>query len=361
MKILHISPFDGAGAAIQFVRAERKLGIESRLITLQKAFPDYEGDICLNLPLLNERASKYFSKRYMMRNKQDDFARARKVEEIPPKWQPHNIFEKIFFNLRDRIWENIIKRAELEFDIFDFDIYQLDNGLGFLRNGRIVRQLKDRGKKITAVYQGRDLRTRGVIPAIDCLSDINFTVEFDHLKLHPNINYLFLPFDLSGYKIVQNNNKKLRICHSPTNRRFKGSEKIISIIRELENEYPVELVLIENMKHGDVIGMKASCDVLIDTLGDLGYGFNSLETMAMGIATCTEIIPEYEKFIPDHPFINVNEHNLKDKIIELVNDKEYRIKKGAEGRKWIEKYHDGVRVIESMLDKYRELGWKIDL
>jgi len=51
MKILHISPFDGAGAAIQFVRAERKLGIESRLITLQKAFPDYEGDICLNLTL----------------------------------------------------------------------------------------------------------------------------------------------------------------------------------------------------------------------------------------------------------------------------------------------------------------------
>ena len=284
-----------------------------------------------------------------------------KSNEVHLYWKPANLLEKKFFDFRDLLWEYIINRTDFGFDIFDFDIYVLDSGLGFLRSGKILRKIKDKGKKIAAIYLGSDLRSRGVIPIIDQISDINFTVEFDHLKLHNKINYVFFPFDCSEYAIVNNENKRLKICHAPTNRELKGSNKIISIIKKLEVSYPIELVLIEKLKHKDALNIKSTCDIVIDQLGDLGYGYNSLESMAMGIATCTELSQEYEDFLPEHPFINVNENNLEEKIIELIENKDYRIKKGFEARKWVEKYHDSAEVLKSMINKYRQLGWKIDL
>ncbi|MFC1562824.1 glycosyltransferase [candidate division KSB1 bacterium] len=361
MKILHIAPFNIAGVPIQFVKAQRKLGIESRLITFQKSFYDYEEDICLNLPFIKKNLSTDF-----LRNLKKNFLKTSHNKNsnnihIPHYWKPANLLEKTFFNIRDSIWEYIINRTDVGFDIFDFDIYQLNCGLGFLRNGKILKKIKAKNKKIVAVYLGSDLRKRGAIPVVDHISDINFTVEFDHLKLHNKINFIFFPFDTSEHSIAKNENKILRICHATTNRDFKSTDKIISIIKNLETSYPIKLILIEKMKHTEALKVKSTCDIVIDQLGDLGYGYNSLESMAMGIATCTELIPEYEKFIPDHSFINVNEKNLKEKIIQLVEDKEYRLKKGLEARSWVEKYHDSVKVVKSMIEKYKQLGWKIDL
>ncbi|NVM01078.1 MAG: glycosyltransferase [Candidatus Helarchaeota archaeon] len=343
---------------MQFVKAERKLGIVSRLITLQKTPYGFEEDICLELPMLKESYFLNFLRKLRNRSKE---IRNFKNNALPPVWMPGNIFEKFFFYFRDFIWEFILKNKKISFDLFDFDIYQLDGGLGFLRNGKIIKSFKDKGKKIVCVYFGSDLRRRGLIPIIDSISDINFTAEFDHLMLYKGINFIFAPFNLDKYEVVHNENKKIKICHSPTNFKLKESKRIIDIIKSLENEYPVELVLLTGMKHSEVIKIKSTCDIMIDALGELGYGYNSLESLAMGIPSCTELSPEYEMFIPDHPFINVNENDLKEKIIRLIEDRDFRIKKGLEGRKWLEKYHDGVKVVKSMIEKYKSLGWKLDL
>ncbi|RKY83642.1 hypothetical protein DRQ09_09770, partial [candidate division KSB1 bacterium] len=52
MKILHIAPFNIAGIPLTFVKAEKKLGFHSRLITLGKEKQNREKDICLNLPFI---------------------------------------------------------------------------------------------------------------------------------------------------------------------------------------------------------------------------------------------------------------------------------------------------------------------
>jgi len=358
MKILHVAPFNTAGLPMQFVKAERKLGIASRLITLQRTPYYFEEDVCLELPVLKENYLLNFLRK--LKNKNEEIKNFENTT-LPPVWTQENILEKFFFYFRDLIWELILKNKKTSFDLFDFDIYQLDGGLGFLRSGKIIKNFKDKGKKIVCVYFGSDLRRRGIIPVIDRISDINFTAEFDHLRLYKGINFIFAPFNLDEYKVIHNENKKLRICHSPTNFKLKGTKKIINIIKSLENEYPVELVLLRGMKHNEVIKIKSTCDIVIDQLGELGYGYSSLESMAMGIVTCTELTSEYEKFIPDHPFINVNENSLREKVIQLIKDREFRIEKGLEGRKWVEKYHDGVKVVKSMIEKYKKLGWKLDL
>ena len=356
MKILHIAPFNTAGLPMQFVKAERKLGIASRLITLQRTPYEFEEDVCLELPMLKENYLLNILRK--LKNKNEEIKNFKNIT-LPPVWTSGNSLENFFFYFRDLIWELILKNKKFDFDLFDFDIYQLDGGLGFLRSGKIVKNFKD--KKIVCVYFGSDLRRRGIIPVIDRISDINFTAEFDHLGLYKEINFIYAPFNLDEYKVVRNENKKLRICHSPTNFELKGTKKIINIIKSLENEYPVELVLLKEMKHNEVIKIKSTCDIMIDQLGELGYGYSSLESMAMGIATCTELTSEYEKFIPDHPFINVNENSLREKVIQLIKDREFRTEKGLEGRKWVEKYHDGVKVVKSMIEKYKKLGWKLDL
>ena len=70
MKILHISPFNTAGLPIQFVKAERKLGIASRLITLQRTPYGFEEDICLELPVLKENYLLNFLRKLKNKNEE---------------------------------------------------------------------------------------------------------------------------------------------------------------------------------------------------------------------------------------------------------------------------------------------------
>ncbi len=356
MRLLHITPYDTSGFSLQLVKAERKLGFDSSLLIFKNTNNTPGYDICLDLPFLNEKATKVFSKRYMLRKRPVSHG-----DYSDPKtkfWTPSSFLETAYFRFRDIIWEKHIDKTG--FDVTGYDIYYLDRGLGFLRSGKIIRRIKEQGGRIVSIYQGSDLRLRGILPLIDELSDLNFTCEYDLLKIYDKLNYLFLPFDVSEYEVTERNNDRLKICHAPTNRAFKGSEFIIDCVKELERDYKVDLILLENMRHEDVIRVKSGCDIMIDQLGDLGYGYNSLESMAMGIPTCTEITPEYEEFIPDHPFININKFNLREKIIELVDNESLRKRKGEEGRKWIMTYHNSINVVRSMLDKYRECGWKID-
>ena len=119
--------------------------------------------------------------------------------------------------------------------------------MDFFRDLRFAKELKKRGKKIVCCYFGSDLRTRGIFKELDEMSDLNLTVEFDHLEMHDNINYYLFPFDDKEYEIKKKNNKKIKIIHSPTNRIFKGTDKIINVINEIEKERQIEFILLENM------------------------------------------------------------------------------------------------------------------
>lgn len=346
-KILHIAVSNIAGVPLEFVRAERDLGYYSRLITFTPNPYGFGEDICLNLPLLSDSPLQFFKGLFGYRGPEVANLRA-KPTQIPPVWRPKNRLESWLFDLRDLIWKKKFMELSQKFDLFGFDVYQLDGGLGFTRRGKIIGELKQKGKKIVCCYLGSDLRSRGVIPEIDRISDLNLTVEFDHLNLHPNIHHIFFPFNPWKYEFRERRNRRLKICHSPSQRRAKGTEKIISTVRELERVYPVELVLIEDLLHNKAIELLSSCDIAIDQLGELGYGISSLETLSMGIPTCSCLLPDYESYIPDHPFINVNERNLREKLIELIEDENYRLQKGLEGRRWVERYHDSQKVVEEI-------------
>lgn len=346
MKILHLAPFNVANVPLTLVLAERQLGHDSRLITFAKHPRGFPDDICLNLPLLNFKGLTFFKRLIGGKSRIAVTNLKPELPHLPPIWRP-NPLEKLLLKFREALWQPIINSVCQRYQLDRFDVIQLDGGVGFFRDGRDVIRWKQMGKKIICCYAGSDLRVRGVIPQIDAISDLNVSVEYDHLQLHPNLHHIFFPFDADKFKpLPHRDDKIILIGHAPTNRAAKGSDVIIPIVLELEREFPVQLVLIENLPYPEALKRKAECHIFIDQIGDLGYGINSLEALAMGIPTCSCLAPGFEAQYPDHPFIVIDAENLRSRLVSLLRDNRLRIEKARAGRQWVKRYHDPIKVVQ---------------
>lgn len=346
MKILHIASENIAGVPGTLVKAERKQGHYSRLITYFSSPIAQCDDIVLSLPISNTSTYLPFKRFMRLGTYKHQYKKGK-----PPEWKP-KLSEKMFNLLRDILWYYRVKPM-MDF-IHSFDLYILDGGMGFLRCGKIIKSIKVTGKKIAILYLGSDLRSRGASRVIEDLSDIVFTTEFDHLSIHPNINHIFFPFEVDRFKPKELlRNVKLTICHAPTNRYLKGTKYLLKAIKNLNKKYEFDFLLMENLPHEEVINLKGEkCDVLVDQLTDLGgygYGMNSMECLSMGIPCITYINPAYEKFIPDHPFINANKDNILEKLEGILKKPDVLIKKGWIGRQWVMDNHDYIKVSNNML------------
>jgi hypothetical protein len=345
-RILHLAPFNTSGVPITLVRAERELGFESRLITLGRDPRGYEEDVCLDLPFLDFAGTRWAKKFFSNPARLQVTNVRRAPAKIPPTWTPHSAPEKWLVAFRESVWQKKIAPAMAQVDFWNFDLYQLDGGLEFFRDGRTVLELKKRGKKVICLYTGSDLRTRGVIPAIDEVADLHLTLELDHLALHPRLQHVFFPLDICRFTPASSNmSNRIVIGHAPTNRAAKGSDKIIAVVQSLMAEFPVDLELIEGVPHHEALHRKARCDIFIDQIGDLGYGINAIEALAMGICTCTALVAGFAEKYPDHPFVEVNAHNLCERLIWLCRHPEERQRLRQYGRTWVERMHDSRRVV----------------
>ncbi|MBN2030960.1 glycosyltransferase family 1 protein [bacterium] len=349
MRILHIAPANIAGVPLCFVQAERQLGHESRLITLMPNAQNRQEDICLHLPFIHFWGTRFVKSLFVSKKRRSIHYIADVPKTIPRYWHPESWIETKMIQFREVIWKRKIQNAWIQHHIEDFDVYQLDGGLGFYRDGRLMRQMKEKGKKIICCYTGSDLRVRGVISEIDHISDLNVTVEFDHLQFHPDIHHVMFPINISQFNVKEKvTGDKIRIGHAPTSRKAKGSDIIISHIRTLEKELPVQLILIEGLVYSEAITLKQSCDLFIDQIGNLGYGMNSIEALAMGIPTCTSLAPRFEERYPDHPFIVIDSHNICEKITALIQHPEQLNQIGMRGREWVKRYHNSVKVVQKI-------------
>ncbi|MBN1561749.1 glycosyltransferase [candidate division KSB1 bacterium] len=348
-RILHIAPANTSGVPGQFVQTERQLGYDSRLVTLFADPRNYFSDICFDLPFIDIAPTKWIKKLVSDPKKLVVVNRTAKPASIPIVWQPHTLSERVLIDVRDCIWRRKIERMIAQYHLDQFDVYQLDGGLGFYRHASFIRAMKARGRKIICCYTGSDLRTRGVIKQIDDIADLNVTVEYDHLKLHPNIQHVFFPFDASRFEPQhRDHTKPVVIGHAPTNRAAKGSDIIIPILRQLAHNHHVEIELIEGLPYSEALLRKRRCDIFVDQIGDLGYGINSLEAMAMAIPAASCLAPGFAESYPAHPFVEVDAATLADKLAPLIHDAALRRRIGERGRAWVLENHDAVRVVQKL-------------
>ncbi len=352
LKILHLAPQNYAGVPYSFYDMHNSCGDYSRLITFHKNPRNFPEDICLELPLPNYSLAKKWRV-----NKVND--REEQKIETAPIFKPKNFAEQLYFRFSDHLKKKKIYHAIEYYKLDDFDIIHYDAGLDFFRNSSQAKKWKKEGKKIVCCYYGSDLRIRGIIKELDEISDLKITSEFDHLKLKEDLHYLFYPYDPSELpEKHKEENEVVTIIHSPTNRKYKGTELIISVIDKIKKEKKIKFLLMENIDRIELLKIKSSCDICIDqvggTMGGTGYGKAGLETLAMGIPTFTNMSDEYKNWLPENPFVVTNNSDeLYTKLNELIESNDFRKEIGYRGKEWVKKYHSYENVNHKLKDLYR--------
>lgn len=347
MRILHIAPFNVAGIPHILCQTERKLGFNSRLITLKKHPFLFNEDLCLNLPFITTHGLPFFKK--LLR--QFHSAHNPPCDKSLPPVRYNPFLQEKLMQFRDLIWEQKYNRFFKTFNIGNFDLYQLDGGSGFYHNARIIDELTKNGKTILCAYYGSDLRVRGIIPEIDALSICNFTFEDDHKDLYPGINVLPKPFDFTNFNYTSTVGRTpVIIGHAPSYRANKGTEYILNVLNELKRSYPIELLLIEHKPYQKALELKSTCCLFIDQISDWGYGLNAVESMAMGIPTFSSLTNYFKKTNQYAPIIEITKDTLKEQLLPFITSPELRQTVGEQSKKWIQQEHDAETVVKKLLE-----------
>ena len=148
--------------------------------------------------------------------------------------------------------------------------------------------------------------------------------------------------------VEERKEKRIRICHSSTNDRVKGTIALDCLLPELiAKGWPIEYIKIVNTKHADCLRIKASCDITFDSFW-LGIQGSGLEGGAMGhavIAGDSEVRDEYLEEIGSCPYTFCKEPDHLMGVLErLVFDEAYRLAEGARTQAYVEEHHDYLAV-----------------
>ena len=131
------------------------------------------------------------------------------------------------------------------------------------------------------------------------------------------------------------------IAHVTSKRSCKGSDYVIRAVRQLQSEgLPVELDLVENVPPDEVKSRIANCDIGVDEVIQGSYGNVAIEMMATGRPVVARLYDWYQNERPDLPIVHADPLSLADELRRLVSDLQYRLRLGALGRSYVEKYHD---------------------
>ena len=364
-KVLHIAPENTAGVPYNVMKMQTMNGMPARLLTFYKIPFDFPEDVCLNLPLPRSKVAMKW-REFKQSNLQGKIKKDNTDKwTYLPYFEPKNSAEKAYMKLRENRNKPKFLKALDEIEADTFDVIHFDGGIDFFSDSQLANAFKMKGKKIVNCYFGDDLRTRGIVRDMDEISDLNLTFEYDHTLRHPDINFLFFPFDNSGIDYIDDEiyntgfKEKIRIIHSPTQRIIKGSPEIIAAVEEVKKSRDIEFLLIEDTPRDELMKIKQTCHIAIDQLGNrggTGYGINSLETLSMGLPTITDMNCGMDTWLPENPFIVANKETLTEKLIELIDNEQLRNTTREASRKWVDKYHSYSSVFAKLTEYYQKSG-----
>jgi len=273
-----------------------------------------------------------------------------------------------------------------------YDIFHFHNGYSIIEDYRDINMIKKAGKKMIMHHRGNDVRFDSLakcgknymnpyVNTANYLSDemISRNLKFfaetmdaaivqDYELYHYVIDFyrakgkpVYVLPRLINTKDIQTSYRKIDskapvIVHAPTHRGFKGSDAIESAITLLKKEKPLVYINIEGKSHKEALEYYKQADIVIDQILCGTYGNVSVEAMAMGKAVICYIRPDLIKMYPRTlPIISANPDNLYDQLKILIEDPDKCYKLGEEGVKYVEKYHEGSKVVKELISIYENL------
>jgi len=267
-----------------------------------------------------------------------------------------------------------------------FDIFQFYFGASLLGYGLLdVPWLVHMGKKVFFYFHGCDIRDEKMIimkyPTSSCancfpkLCNANRQYAKKIAEKYGRINFVSTPdllefvdrsillpqvidFDLINQILDEprpaRNHTKLIVAHAPTNRAIKGTNFIIDAVNHLkEKGLDIDLLLLENLSHENLLRNLKNADIAIDQLLIGAYGVFAAEAMAMGIPTMVNIRDDlWDKYPYPPPVINANPITIETTLEMIYNNRQDLEKYRFTGQTYAYRVHHPVRVAIQCLEFY---------
>lgn len=351
MRVLHL-PTLAAGMAWGLAQGERRLGLDSRVLTTQEHFLNFPYDISLRW--------------------EKKGAIGRFLSSLRAFLKYRNKFDVFHFNYGS----TLIDFRTYGIFHWDLPLYPKDKKIIFTYNGCDARQKYKTIKRVDIASchekdcyggicndEGRDRMRQKRIHRVSKYAHHIFAVNPDLLYFLPENLSSFLPYSIASWYDIQTLpykiDRKIRIVHSPTNRAAKGSGYIIQALENLKKRYTIEVTLVENIPHQKALEDCKEGDLIIDQVLAGWYGGFAVEAMRMGKPVGVFIREEDLKFIPKEmaedlkeAVINLHPHHIEDILMEYLENPQRLYQKSRAGLDYVHKWHDPMHVATMTKEVY---------
>lgn len=280
------------------------------------------------------------------------------------------------------ITEKFSKHCFLYTSIFRFDVFHFYFGRTLSRKKRDLPILKSLGKKLLMEFVGSDARIANYLPNT---KEVNIAKKSPE-KVIKNLTRLskyidvalVYDWELRAYvepyfkrvEIVRQrveldkylpqypdpNRKVPLIVHAPSHRELKGTDFVLAAIETLKSRYTFDFQLIENMKHSEAMKLYGEADIIVDQLRIGTHGGLALESMALGKPVITYLREESKEFYPKSiPIVSASTETVCEVLERLISDGALRHDIGVRGRKYMEEFHDSLKVAKRLHSIYKSL------
>jgi glycosyltransferase involved in cell wall biosynthesis len=364
VRILH-APFNTGGHPVELAMAERDLGFTSESVQLGRHAFGYRADKTFGKSLFAIELYRYYLLIYAIK-KFDIIHFNSGISFFPKKFYPPRTDR---YTLRQRIYNVYAHMLQMQ----------------------DVKILRWFGKGIVVTFQGDDIRSLNpfsdsqLAQSTPTYSDrknrnnLKISAKWAVLAhqiyyLNPDLKeYIGGKSDFMAYASVDpkkillpqtNNlaNKPFTFLHAPSDRATKGTKYIIDVFKELSQQnVNVELIIMEQVSHQEILSALKECDAVIDQLLVGWYGGFAVEAMANKKPVIAWIDPGQlantpTGFSSELPIISASRDELGSKVLELINlSPSKRQELGEKSRKFSEDWHSPTSIAKITTTRYIEI------
>jgi hypothetical protein len=255
-----------------------------------------------------------------------------------------------------------------------------------------LKLLKRMGKGIVMTYQGDDARQGDFLRATFTISPADetgyYTAESDSLNrqkikkvdrcadaiyaVNPDLLHVlpahaqFLAYanlDIATIRPAPYSSRSVPVVvHAPSHRGVKGTRFIIDAVRRLKSEgIQLEFVMVEGLAHSEAMKLYAKADLLVDQLLAGWYGGLAVELMALARPVIAYLREEDMQFIPqamreELPVVSATPESIYHVLRDLLTVRRHQLRElGERGRKYVEMWHDPIRVATTLKTTYERI------
>jgi glycosyltransferase involved in cell wall biosynthesis len=265
----------------------------------------------------------------------------------------------IVLNVPDGFWRRQLVQARAFARVLpDTDLFHFYFGNTLIPRRLQFPVLRVTRRKSVLHYLGSDIRGKSQEELVwGKRADAEIVGSWDAHRWVPTAHVVPPPIDLARYVAAPPPaNERVRIAHAPSNRAKKGTDAVIAACKEL----PVELDLIEGVKHDEARQRYTRADVIVDQLVVGWYGLFAIESMATGRPVITYLHDDAvalteSAYSVQVPIVNATKDTLVEKLRPLVESAQLRRELGERGRAYVERVHDMDVIGDRLVEIYESL------